>query len=100
MVPKLYRNCTDAVPAREQGIVLGASFFSYVVGSFCSVLAKLGEREASFQARENPRLTPSRSPKTLFDPSRLAKNPCFSRLGSPKFLLDPPPPYRLAKRPA
>ena len=32
------------------GLFMGASFFSYVVGSFCGVLAKLSERETEQQA--------------------------------------------------
>lgn len=36
------------------GLFVGASFFSYVVGSVCSVLAKLSEKEEEFQVRHRP----------------------------------------------
>lgn len=46
----------DITPANDHervfvifGILVGASYFSYVVGSVCSVLAKLSEKEEEFQ---------------------------------------------------
>ena len=37
------------------GLCVGATFFSYVVGTFCTVVAKLGEKENIHQARSAAR---------------------------------------------